>query len=268
LINRKRRRYEMAEASDHAAEGGEVAANEAGADRINLPAVVAPQLSAAADQAENSAADEAEQTKTTAAPARSKRFVALAASVAFAAGFGSFIGSVSGSGLARFIYPPSLPPAPTSGVDNTIAAMREIRLELAQLAALKSSLDSAARNTTNQYAKIADRLDRIDQRSAGAIETTASLPTATAAASSPTQTAALAAVTQPTEPPKLSDRILQDWIVHDVQNGHALVESRYGGLFAVSTGSVLPGIGRVDMIKRQDGRWVVLTTRGTIISAR
>jgi hypothetical protein len=256
----------MAEMPDSAAGGGDVAANEPDASRVNLPAVVAPQLSAAADQAATDAADESEHSKP-AAPARSKRFVMLAASVAFAAGFGSFVGSVSGSGLARFIYPPSPPPAPTSGVENTIAAMREIKLELAAVSALKASLDSAARATTNQYAKIADRLDRIDQRNAAAAETTASLPAAIQAVSSPAQTAALAATTPP-ESPKLSDRILPDWIVHDVQNGHALVESRYGGLFAVSAGSVLPGIGRVDMIKRQDGHWVVLTARGTITSAR
>ena len=257
----------MAETCDHAAGGGDTAATDAGATPVNLPAVVAPQLSAGAGHGETSAADESAQTKTTAAPARSKRFVALAASVAFAAGFGSFVGSVSGSGLARFIYPPpQAPAAPTSGIENTIAAMREIKLELAAVAALKASLDSAARATTNQYAKIADRLDRIDQRSAAVAETTASLPAATQALA-PAQTAALAAVAPPAEPSKLSDRILPDWVVHDVQNGHALVESRYGGLFAVSAGSVLPGIGRVDMIKRQDDRWVVLTARGTITSA-
>jgi hypothetical protein len=266
----------MAETSDHAAGGGDTAANEAGAVRINLPAVVAPKLSAAADQAETSAADEPAQAKTATVPARSRRFIALAASVAFAAGFGSFVGSLSGSGLARFIFPPPSP-APTSGIENTIAAMREIKLELAQVAALKSSLDmaglkssldNAARNSANQFAKIADRLDRIDQRSAAAAETTASLPAAIPAAPMPTQAAVLAAVAPSAEPPKLNDRILQDWIVHDVQNGHALVESRYGGLFAVSAGSVLPGIGRVDVIRRQDGHWVVLTARGTITSAR
>jgi len=248
----------MAETPDSAAGGGDVAANESATARINLPAVVVPQSSAAADQAESNATDESGQSKS-AAPVRSKRFVMLAASVAFAAGFGSFVGSVSGSGLARFIYPPPQAPAPASGVENTVAAMREIKLELAQVAALKASVDNTARNTINQYAKIADRLDRIDQRSAAAAETTGSLPV---------QTAALAAPTSPAEPPKLNDRILQDWIVHDVQNGHALVESRYGGLFAVSAGSVLPGIGRVDVIKRQDGHWVVLTARGTIISTR
>jgi hypothetical protein len=267
----------MTETCDHAARGGETAENEAGAVRINLPAVVAPKLSAAAGQAANSTADQPEQSKTAAAPMRSKRFVMLAASVAFAAGFGSFVGSVSGSGLARLIYPPPPPPAPTSGIENTIAAMREIKLELAQVAALKSSLDiaglkssldSAARNANNQFAKIADRLDRLDQRSAAAAETTASLPAATLAASPPAEIVALAAVAPPAEPPKLNDRILQDWIVHDVRNGHALVESRYRGLFAVSAGSVLPGIGHVDEIKRQDGHWVVLTARGTITSAR
>jgi hypothetical protein len=211
----------------------------------------------AADQAETGTSDESAQSKTAAAP-RSKRFVMLAASVAFAAGFGSFVGSVSGSGLARFIYPPPQAPAPATGIENTIAAMREIRLQLAEVAALKASVDNTARNTINQYAKIADRLDRIDQRSTAAAETTGSLPA---------QTAALAAPVPPAES-KLTDRVLQDWIVHDVQNGHALVESRYGGLFAVSAGSVLPGIGRVDVIKRQDGHWVVLTARGTIVSTR
>ncbi|MGN6748178.1 MAG: hypothetical protein ACTHJS_06235 [Xanthobacteraceae bacterium] len=248
----------MADTPDSAAGGGAVAANETDAARINLPAVVAPQLSGAADQAEIDAADTSEQSKS-AAPVRSKRFVMLAASVAFAAGFGSFVGSVSGSGLARFIYPPPQAPAPASGLENTVAAMREIKLELAQVAALKASVDNTARNTINQYAKIADRLDRIDQRGSAAAETTGSLPT---------QTAALAASAPAAEPAKLSDRVLPDWVVHGVRNGHALVESRYAGLFAVSAGSVLPGIGRVDEIRRQDGHWVVLTARGTISSAR
>jgi hypothetical protein len=256
----------MAEIPDHAAPGGETAAADADAPRINLPAVVASNLSAA-DQAAAGAQEQSGQSKAAAAPARSKRFVMLAASVAFAAGFGSFVGSVSGSGLARFIYPPPAPPAPASSMENAIAATREIKLELAEIAALKASFDSAARNTTNQFAKIADRLERIDQRSAAAAEITASLPAAIRSAAPVTPPPVLADVAPP-EAPKLTDRVLPNWVVHDVQNGHALVESRYGGFFAVSAGSVLPGIGRVDMIKRQDGHWVVLTARGTITSAR
>jgi len=242
----------MAESPDHAAGGGEAAANGAGAPCINLPAVTAPTFDAEHQAEAKTANESGEGITASAAQARSKRFLMLAASVAFAAGFGSFIGSISGAGLARFIYSPAPAAPPASGIENTAAAMHEIKLELAELATLKSTLDNAARNTTSQYAKIADRLDRLDQHGTAAVETTASLP----------------AAAQPTEMPKLNDRVLQDWIVHDVQNGRALVESRYGGLFDVSPGSVLPGIGRVDVIKRQDGHWVVLTARGTITSAR
>jgi hypothetical protein len=248
----------MAESPDHAAASAAAATSDAGKSQIvNLPALVAVAPGAAQHQVEDKAGQSAEANAAPAARARSKRFMMLAASVAFAAGFGSFVGSVSGSGLVRFIYPP--PAAPASGIENTIAAMHEIKLGLAQVAALKSSLENTARNTTSQYAKISDRLDRLDQRSVVAAETTASLPVVAPAVPAALPTA---------EPPKLSDRVLQDWIVHDVQNGRALVESRYGGLFAVAAGSVLPGIGRVDTIKRQDGHWVVLTARGTITSAR
>ncbi len=67
---------------------------------------------------------------------------------------------------------------------------------------------------------------------------------------------------------KIPDRILQDWIVQDVQSGRALVQNRYGGMFDVGEGSTLPGVGRIDSIKRQDGQWLVLTERGTITSGR
>jgi hypothetical protein len=249
----------MAENRDQAAAGEAVAATDAGAAPIiNLPAIVAPNISASEAEVKHEAPD---GTATAAAPARSKRFAMLAASVAFAAAFGSFVGSVSGSGLARFIFPSPTPSAtPTLGIENTLAAMHEIKLQLAGIAAIKANLENATRNATSQFAKIADRLDRIDQRSTAAVETTASLPTPPQSLSSPVVSAA--------DPAKLNDRVLQDWIVHDVRNGRALVESRYGGLFAVGAGSVLPGIGRVDMIKRQDGHWVVLTARGTIVSAR
>jgi hypothetical protein len=237
------------------AAGGETAAAEKAAQTdacpfVNLPAIAAPDLGAAEQQAEDKGAEQsAEANATLTSAARSRRFMMLAASVAFAAGFGSFVGSVSGTGLARFIYPP---PAPASAAENTMAAMREIKLELTEIAALKASLDNAARSATSQYVKITDRLDHLEQRSVAAADATGSLPPAAPAA----------------DLPKLNDRVLQDWIVHDVQNGRALVESRYGGLFDVGAGSVLPGIGRVDSVKRQDGHWVVLTARGTITSAR
>jgi ABC-type transport system substrate-binding protein len=244
----------MAESPDHAAGDGEEAANEtAEAHVVNLPVVAAPKLSGADNEEEDGAQDKAhdkaaDEVAAPAAPTHSRRFLVLAATLAFAAAFGSFVGSVSGSGLVRFIYPPR--PAP--GMENTIQAMQELKAELAAIGDIKANLESAARNTTSQYAKIADRLDQLDQRTAPAADITGSL----------------ASAAPPDESPKPTALILQDWIVDDVQNGRALVESRSGGIFDVGAGSILPGVGRVDTIKRQDGHWVVLTARGTITSGR
>jgi hypothetical protein len=220
--------------------------------------VVAPKLGAGEDEAIDESLDEpADETATPAAPAapaHSARFLMLAASVAFAADFGSFVGAMSGSGLVRFIGPAE----PAAGAANTVDAMREMKLDLAALSVIKSDLDTASRNTTSQFAKIADHLDKLDQRTAMASETTGSIASQSG----------VAPASGTPDVPKLTDRILQDWVVQDVQNGRALVESRYGGVFDVGAGSTLPGVGRVDTIKRQDGQWLVLTERGTITSGR
>jgi len=251
----------MSESSDHAAGDGERAVNDAAEpNTVNLPVVMAPQLSGADDELDGgktearedgedeAAAPKADEAPAPAAQAQSRRFLVLAATLAFAAAFGSFVGSVSGSGMVQFIYPPRSAP----GAENTFQAMQQIKAELAEIGAIKTSLENAARNNTSQYAKIADRLDQLDRRTASAADVTGSLSGAA----------------QPDDSSKFADRILQDWTVDGVQNGRALIESRYGGVYDVGTGSILPGIGRVDAIKRQDGRWVVLTARGTITSAR
>ena len=45
----------------------------------------------------------------------------------------------------------------------------------------------------------------------------------------------------------------------------ALVEGRYG-VVEIIPGDLVPGLGRIQEIKRQDGRWVVVTSRGLITS--
>jgi hypothetical protein len=218
----------------------------------NLPMVVAPKLGAGEEEVIDEAPGEgAEQSAAPAAAAHSSRFLMLAASVAFAAAFGSFVGSVSGTGLVRFLSPP---PQPAAGLGLSTDAMREMKLELTELAAIRSNLDTASRSTSTQLTKLSDRLDKFDQHAAAA-EVTGSIKTAVV-------------VPQPVAAPKIPDRILQDWIVQDVQSGRALVANRNGGMFDVGEGSMLPGIGRIDSIKRQDGQWIVLTERGTITSGR
>ena len=57
------------------------------------------------------------------------------------------------------------------------------------------------------------------------------------------------------------------WVVRDVQRGTALIEGRMG-VIEVDQGDFVPGLGRVDAIRKQDGRWVVVTSKGIIMPAR
>jgi hypothetical protein len=58
--------------------------------------------------------------------------------------------------------------------------------------------------------------------------------------------------------------VVPGWVVRDVRRGIALVEGRYGYV-EVETGDMLPGVGRVESIRKQDGRWIVVTSRGLIL---
>jgi hypothetical protein len=59
--------------------------------------------------------------------------------------------------------------------------------------------------------------------------------------------------------------IVEGWVLRDVANGGALIEGRRG-IFEVYAGDPVPGLGRIDAIRRQDGRWVVVTSRGLIVA--
>ena len=90
----------------------------------------------------------------------------------------------------------------------------------------------------------------------------------TLAYSKVTSQGSITPVTTPATEPKIVDRIVEDWVVQDVHGDRALVEGRNGSLFEVGAGSILPGVGRVEAVKRQDGQWVVVTARGVITSGR
>lgn len=241
-----------------------------------LPLVESPRLDAAeeappvidiGDYAPSEPADEsADQPAGEApAPARTFRFALLAAAVALAAALGSLVGSLSAAGFAHLW---SGAPGRAGMVDAS--ALQAVKAELAELSALKADLDGATRNASGQFAKIADRLDRVERAQVDATKIAHIADTVDRldkrSAALPEITGSIASSPPPAAEAKTTDRILQDWIVQDVQNGRALVESRYGGVFDVASGSVLPGLGRVESIKRQDGQWVVITAHGMITS--
>jgi hypothetical protein len=88
-------------------------------------------------------------------------------------------------------------------------------------------------------------------------------PSATAAAAP----APAAAPATPAKPEVAKLPTVEGWVLRDVGRGGngALVESRRG-IYEVYPGEPIPGLGRVDAIRKQDGRWVVVTSKGLIVA--
>ena len=55
------------------------------------------------------------------------------------------------------------------------------------------------------------------------------------------------------------------WSIRDSRNGYVYVEG-HGEVYQVVLGAPLPGLGPVQSVRRQDGRWIVLTPKGIIVS--
>ena len=66
----------------------------------------------------------------------------------------------------------------------------------------------------------------------------------------------------PKEVPK--PQVAEGWRLRDFYDGRAVVESRNGTQFRVGPGSNVPGLGRVETIKRENGKVVVVTASGII----
>ena len=161
----------------------------------------------------------------------------------------------------------------------------------AEIVALKASLEHNSKTTTGQFNKASDRLDKVEKaqaepaaklaklsetvdklRAAQASTTTAAAAPAAAkdiTGSIPQQVAAVTPpASAPAAPPKPEVARLptvEGWILRDVANGGALIESRRG-MYEVYAGDPIPGLGRVDAIRKQDGRWVVVTSKGLIVA--
>jgi hypothetical protein len=58
---------------------------------------------------------------------------------------------------------------------------------------------------------------------------------------------------------------IDGWRILDVAGGGATIEGRQG-IFEVYAGDPVPGLGRIDAIRKQDGRWTVVTSKGLIVA--
>lgn len=65
---------------------------------------------------------------------------------------------------------------------------------------------------------------------------------------------------------RFSEPIISAYVLHYVQDGEALIVGKDDAVYRVMIGTQVPGGGRVLAIEERHGQWVVVTTRGLIVS--
>jgi hypothetical protein len=215
-----------------------------------------------------------------------RRVAALAAVIALAAMAGAIGGALATAGFGRVaVDSPKI--ASSRALEDAIA-----RIDT-EVAALRTSLEQASKHNASQISKTSDRLDKVEKAQAepgvklaklsetveklriASVAAPAAAPVAAAAAapvapkestgSVQTANAGPAQVPLPAPKPEVARLpTVEGWVLRDAGNGSALIEGRQG-IFEVYAGDPIPGLGRIDAIRKQDGRWVVVTSRGLIV---
>jgi hypothetical protein len=129
--------------------------------------------------------------------------------------------------------------------------------------ALKTVIEAGSRSANSQFTKITERIERIERNAA---EPAARLTKAAENLERISRAEFTGGITPPQ--PVGPAAKLEGWVLRDVHHGTALLEGR-AGVIEVEQGDVIPGLGRVEAIrKQQDGRWVVVTSKGSIATAK
>jgi hypothetical protein len=208
-----------------------------------------------------------------------RRFSAMAAVVALAMVAGALGGALATAGFSHF-----------AGGDAASAGNGAIEASVARIdadiLALKASVEHTSRSGIAQFNKTNDRLDKFERAQAEPAAKLAKLSEAVdklraAPPAAPVPVAAVApvapkevtgSIAPPASAPAAAPKTevgrlptVEGWVLRDVANGGALIESRRG-MYEVYAGDPVPGLGRIDAIRRQDGRWVVVTSKGLIVA--
>ena len=209
----------------------------------------------------------------------------VAAMVVGAAAVGGIAGSLATAGVSYLTASPAEPPPYYAALSEALGRVDR------ELTALKTGAETSAK-TGQQVAKIAERVERAEKAE---VEAGTKLAKATEAvdrlerrlaiqgpampslapgpaAQAGDVTGAIADPHATAAPPAGLDMkrapmgpVIEGWVVRDVYNGAAMIQNR-AGVIQVIPGDVLPGLGRIEQVRRQDGRWMVVTSRGLIVS--
>jgi hypothetical protein len=200
-------------------------------------------------------------------------FAVMAASLGGAAAFGAMIGALIATGIVR-PTPVAALAGPKLGIEEVNALKEQIVQARVELAALKANIDAGHRTAGQQFTKISERVERMERTQAEPVQrltkAVESLDRFERRADAGVAKDITGSITPPQpiagQPPKPPGAV-EGWVVRDVRRGTAFIEGRMG-VIEVDQGDIVPGLGRVDAIRKQDGRWVVVTSRGVIHQAR
>src|SRR5450631_2596090 len=201
-----------------------------------------------------------------------RRLAALAAVVALAAIAGALGGALATAGVGHFL-----------GDGATASASPTFEASVARIDAdiltLTANLDNISKTGMAQFNTTSDRLDKVEKAQAEpaaklaklseAVDKLRGTPVAAVAAATPAAakevTGSISAPATTPAPEVARMPTVEGWVLRDVTHGAALIEGRRG-MYEEYAGDPIPGLGRVDAIRRQDGHWVVVTGKGLIVA--
>jgi len=191
---------------------------------------------------------------------RHRRYAVLAASVAIAAAFGAIVGAAATGSFSKG------PAVDMAAVEENKATQQSVAQLAKEITSLKASLEAANKSAHSQNAKLGERLSRETAEITGSITPPQTVPP-TPQVSAPLPAPPPAQVAAGETPPPARLSIVPDWSIRETRDGYVYVQG-HGDVYQVVPGAPLPGLGPVEKIKRQDGRWLVVTPKGIIVSMR
>jgi hypothetical protein len=192
------------------------------------------------------------------------------------------------TGLIAYL---TMQPGKTGAATN--AEIRNLRETVAQLRrqvagvsenldGLRTAVDLSSKTTTDRFGRFAENLDRIERVSSSStakLEKLAQAQTqapAPVASQSPAQPMPVMAAASPTEvtgsvPPSertaVPRKVVKGWTVSQAYEGIAILQGP-SGIVEVILGQQVSGLGRIEEIRTDNGRLIVLTSAGAILPAR
>lgn len=186
----------------------------------------------------------------------------------------------------------------TQPAQNNVAAnteIRNLRETVAQLRkqlsgvsenldGLRTAVDQSSKATSDRFGRFAENLDRIERVSSSSTvkldklaQAQVQVPAPAAVASQPTSQTmpmmASVAVPEYTGSVPASERtaaprkVIKGWSVRQAYEGIAILQSP-NGVIEVVLGQQVPGLGRIEEIRTENGRLVVESSGGVIYSSR